>query len=95
MFLLLKAPFCGAAEAADAPQNDKDGNETGVELIEPVKTGDDDVDASGESAIEMIVNSIIESFKLLATRKMILLAPLFIYSGFSLSFFRFGSKLVN
>jgi len=87
MFLLLKAPFCGAAEAADAPKKDKDGNETGVELIEPVKTTDDDVDASGESAIEMIVNSIIESFKLLATRKMILLAPLFIYSGFSLSFF--------
>jgi len=84
IFLLLKAPFCGAAEAATA-ENEKD-NETDVELIEPVKTKADD-NSENESAIEMIVNSIVESFKLLATRKMLLLAPLFVYSGFSLSFF--------
>ena len=83
MILLLKAPFCGAAEAA-APQKEHDSNETGVEVDEPVKKTDD------KSAIETIVNSIIESFKLLTTRNMLLLAPLFVYSGFSLSFYRYG-----
>jgi len=44
-------------------------------------------DADDQSAGSMILSSITESFKLLATRKMILLAPLFLYSGFSLTFF--------
>jgi len=78
IFLLLKAPFCGSAE----PENDD--NEKATELLEK---GEVEAPKENQSAVEMITSSIVESFKLLATRKMILLAPLFLYSGFSLTFF--------
>ena len=40
-----------------------------------------------ESTITIIINGIKNSFSLLLTMDMILIAPLFLYSGFSLSFF--------
>merc|ERR1712193_410946 len=79
IFLLLKAPFCGSA----APHEETGNNEKNVELLEKGKNGDE----SEESSFSMIGNSISNSFKLLLTSQMMLATPLFLYSGFSLSFF--------
>lgn len=40
-----------------------------------------------QGAMETIVSSIQAAFKLLVTKKMLLIAPLFMYSGFELSYF--------
>jgi len=80
VFLLLKAPFCGGS--TDGNENDPNGEtliEKGVESkVEKVEN---------ENTINIIINGIKNSFSLLLTMDMILIAPLFLYSGFSLSFF--------
>lgn len=77
VFLLLKAPFCGSSET--------NNEETGDELLK--KDDKPNEQKENESTITIIVNGIKNSFALLLTMDMILIAPLFLYSGFSLSFF--------
>jgi len=77
VFLLLKAPFCGTSDGTE--------EQTGDALLE-VK-GESKELKENESTITIIVNGIKNSFSLLLTMDMILIAPLFLYSGFSLSFF--------
>jgi len=77
VFLLLKAPFCGSSDA--------NNEESGDELIKKDTKPNDQKE--NESTITIIINGIKNSFALLLTMDMILIAPLFLYSGFSLSFF--------
>lgn len=75
VFLLLKAPFCGSSG---------NNEESGDELL---KKDTKPTEQKNESTITIIINGIKNSFSLLLTMDMILIAPLFLYSGFSLSFF--------
>jgi MFS family permease len=77
VFLLLKAPFCGSSDGSN--------EESGDELLK--KDTKPNEQKENESSITIIINGIKNSFSLLLTMDMILIAPLFLYSGFSLSFF--------
>ena len=72
----MKAPFCGSS--------DSNSEESGDELLEDKKPIGQ---KENESTLTIIINGIKNSFSLLLTMDMILIAPLFLYSGFSLSFF--------
>lgn len=76
-FLLLKAPFCG----------DGNGSENGETSDELLEKGKERQAESNQSQGGIILNSIKSSFALLVTPNMLLIAPLFLYSGFHLSFF--------
>ena len=71
----MKAPFCGSSG---------NNEESGDELL---KKDTEPTEQKNESTITIIINGIKNSFSLLLTMDMILIAPLFLYSGFSLSFF--------
>lgn len=84
IFLCLKAPFCGMPdEEADTTSTVAERETLAKEASGKPSTYTNDDD----SALQTILKSIADSFKLLLTRNMILIGPLFIYSGFSLSFF--------
>lgn len=76
VFLLLKAPFCGES----SPSYD------GVNTAELLEMGEEKPNESSSQS-SIIINSIKSSFALLFTPNMLLIAPLFLYSGFHLSFF--------
>jgi len=79
IFLFLKGKCCGPEARYD---------EVPVEEQE-LKGENDDKNVTGESqgALKTISSSTVAAFKLLVTKKMLLIAPLFMYSGFELSYF--------
>ncbi|CAG5112232.1 Oidioi.mRNA.OKI2018_I69.chr2.g6471.t1.cds [Oikopleura dioica] len=80
IFLLLKGKCCGPEERYNA-----------VPVEEQELQGENEKKTSEEEepqgAINTITSSIQAAFKLLVTKKMLLIAPLFMYSGFELSYF--------
>ena len=78
VFLLLKGPCC-SYETLEIDE-DAEEDKVGSRLLTVEKPKD-------ESTGRMVLNSIVNAFKLLFTKEMVLIASLFFYSGFELSFF--------
>ena len=74
MFLFLRGPCCSSSPPSE--QNE-----------EEMKTGEALLEKPSEKKADMIFDSIKNAFKLLFTKEIILIASLFLYSGFELSFF--------
>lgn len=78
VFLLLKGKCCGPEESySEVPQDEQ-------ELAEKSNPKPQE---ESEGAVKTIIVSIKAAFALLITKKMLLIAPLFMYSGFELSYF--------
>ena len=83
VFLMLKGACCKGEPIVDT-DDELDGVDE--EFIE--KSSKKSTESEEEkSALMTVVSSIVNAFKLLATKEMILIASLFLYSGFALSFF--------
>lgn len=81
IFLLLKGKCCGPeARYDEVPVEEQElkGENDDKNVSEPEET---------QGALKTISTSITAAFKLLVTKKMLLIAPLFMYSGFELSYF--------
>ena len=81
MFLLLRGPCCSSPSPAEETENEEEMKTDEALLKKPTPK------SKNESQAKMILDSIANAFKLLVTKEIMLIASLFLYSGFELSFF--------
>lgn len=86
VFLLLRGACCRPEPVIEEQSSDENTNDRENDQA-LLSKGEESGEEPELSTGKIVITSIINAFKLLVTRDMILIASLFLYSGFALSFF--------